>query len=112
MHGDGMPLMLRGFFAVLPVMASWRSDVIREAALHGHHTAVVRLGFLPAIALFIGTALLAVCLWWAWQGHFRPDRHFGLDAAAWYWHFVDVVWLFLFVCFYWWGMGAAQPLGE
>src|SRR5438477_4301531 len=62
--------------------------------------------------VIIGTTFLAVCLWRAWQGHFRPDHHFGLEAAAWYWHFVDVVWLFLFVCIYWWGMGGAQPLGE
>ena len=39
-------------------------------------------------------------------GHFKPDHHFGFEAAAWYWHFVDVVWLFLFVCIYWWGEGS------
>ena len=62
--------------------------------------------------VIIGTIFLAVCLWRATQGHFKPDHHFGLEAAAWYWHFVDVVWLFLFVCIYWWGMGNAVPLGE
>ena len=42
------------------------------------------------------------------KGHFTPDHHFGFEAAAWYWHFVDVVWLFLFICIYWWGsVGAA-----
>jgi cytochrome c oxidase subunit 3 len=61
--------------------------------------------------VIIGTTFLAVCLWRATQGHFKPDHHFGLEAAAWYWHFVDVVWLFLFVCIYWWGMGNALPLG-
>ena len=55
--------------------------------------------------VIIGTTFLAVCLWRAWRGHFKPDHHFGFEAAAWYWHFVDVVWLFLFVCVYWWGMG-------
>ena len=39
------------------------------------------------------------------RGDFKPDHHFGFEAAAWYWHFVDVVWLFLFVCVYWWGEG-------
>ena len=39
----------------------------------------------------------------AYKGHFTPERHFGFEAAAWYWHFVDVVWLFLFVWIYWWG---------
>src|SRR6266699_3863998 len=62
--------------------------------------------------VIVGTIFLAVCLWRAPQGHFTPTHHFGLEAAAWYWHFVDVVWLFLFVCIYWWGMGHARPLGE
>lgn len=53
--------------------------------------------------VIIGTIFLAVCLFRAMAGHFKPDHHFGLEAAAWYWHFVDVVWLFLFACIYWWG---------
>ena len=56
--------------------------------------------------VIIGTIFLAVCLLRAIKGHFRPDHHFGLEAAAWYWHFVDVVWLFLFACIYVWGSGA------
>jgi cytochrome c oxidase subunit 3 len=35
--------------------------------------------------------------------HFTSVRHFGFESAAWYWHFVDVVWLFLFITVYWWG---------
>lgn len=57
--------------------------------------------------VIIGTTFLFVCLGRAWLGHFRPDHHFGLEAAAWYWHFVDVVWLFLFTCIYWWGSSGA-----
>lgn len=53
--------------------------------------------------VFVGTVFLAVCLIRAQKGHFSPTRHFGFEAAAWYWHFVDVVWLFLFVAVYWWG---------
>ncbi len=53
--------------------------------------------------VIIGTIFLAVCWWRAKQGQFTPDSHFGLEAAAWYWHFVDVVWLFLFVSVYWYG---------
>jgi cytochrome c oxidase subunit 3 len=37
------------------------------------------------------------------KGHFTPEKHIGFEAAAWYWHFVDVVWLFLFVAVYIWG---------
>jgi len=51
----------------------------------------------------IGTIFLAVCMMRAYYAAFRPNKHVGFEAAAWYWHFVDVVWLFLFVWVYWWG---------
>ena len=53
--------------------------------------------------VIVGTCFLIVCWFRARAGHFTPERHFGFEAAAWYWHFVDVVWLFLFVCIYWYG---------
>ncbi len=53
--------------------------------------------------VFVGTLFLLVCLIRAYKGHFTTEQHFGFEAAAWYWHFVDVVWLFLFVSIYWWG---------
>jgi cytochrome c oxidase subunit 3 len=53
--------------------------------------------------VIIGTIFLTVCLFRAIAGQFTPARHFGFEAAAWYWHFVDVVWLFLFACIYVWG---------
>jgi cytochrome c oxidase subunit 3 len=53
--------------------------------------------------VIIGTVFLIVCLLRALKGHFTPQQHFGFEAAAWYWHFVDVVWLFLFACVYVWG---------
>jgi len=55
--------------------------------------------------VIVGTCFLIVCWLRAQNGQFTPQRHFGFEAAAWYWHFVDVVWLFLFVCIYWWGAG-------
>jgi cytochrome c oxidase subunit III len=55
--------------------------------------------------VIVGTCFLIVCLFRAMAGQFTPQRHFGFEAAAWYWHFVDVVWLFLFTCIYWWGHG-------
>ncbi|MEM9123014.1 MAG: cytochrome c oxidase subunit 3 [Pseudomonadota bacterium] len=55
--------------------------------------------------VIIGTIFLAVCLLRASMGHFRREKHFGFEAAAWYWHFVDVVWLFLFAVIYVWGAG-------
>ncbi len=61
--------------------------------------------------VIIGTLFLLVCLFRAMAGHFTPKQHFGFEAAAWYWHFVDVVWLFLFACIYVIGAGSA-PLGH
>ncbi|MBI3452553.1 MAG: cytochrome c oxidase subunit 3 [Rhodospirillales bacterium] len=57
--------------------------------------------------VIVGTIFLSVCLGRAMKGHFTPERHFGFEAAAWYWHFVDVVWLFLFCVIYWWGSAGA-----
>jgi cytochrome c oxidase subunit III len=62
--------------------------------------------------VMIGTTFLIVCTIRAWYAHFRPDKHVGLEAAAWYWHFVDVVWLFLFVWVYWWGGSIALATVE
>ena len=50
--------------------------------------------------VLIGTIFLAVCLMRLLAGQFTPEKHFGFEAAAWYWHFVDVVWLFLFAFVY------------
>ena len=58
--------------------------------------------------VLIGTIFLAVCLLRLINGGFTPQKHFGFEAAAWYWHFVDVVWLFLFIFVYIWG-GANAP---
>ena len=52
--------------------------------------------------VIVGTIFLTVCLIRAYQGDFTPQKHFGFEAAAWYWHFVDVVWLFLFTFIYVW----------
>jgi cytochrome c oxidase subunit III len=49
----------------------------------------------------LGTIMLFVILMRCIKGHFTPDHHFGFEGVAWYWHFVDVVWLGLFVFVYW-----------
>jgi cytochrome c oxidase subunit 3 len=61
--------------------------------------------------VIVGTIFLAVILFQSIAGHFTPSRHFGFEAAAWYWHFVDVVWLFLFASIYVWGGGGAAAAG-
>ncbi|WP_146590644.1 cytochrome c oxidase subunit 3 [Puniceibacterium confluentis] len=53
--------------------------------------------------VIIGTIFLFICLLRLMKGHFTPEKHVGFEAAAWYWHFVDVVWLFLFAAVYVWG---------
>ncbi|MCP5372371.1 MAG: cytochrome c oxidase subunit 3 [Hyphomicrobiales bacterium] len=58
--------------------------------------------------VIIGTCFLIVCMFRAKAGHFTAEKHVGFEAAAWYWHFVDVVWLFLFTCVYWWGGSGYQ----
>jgi cytochrome c oxidase subunit III len=57
--------------------------------------------------VIIGTIFLIVCLIRANAGQFTPKQHLGFEFAAWYWHFVDVVWLFLFTCIYVWGSWGA-----
>ena len=58
--------------------------------------------------VIIGTIFLAVCLIRAVKGQFTPKQHLGFEFAAWYWHFVDVVWLFLFAAIYVWGSWGAH----
>lgn len=53
--------------------------------------------------VIVGTSFLLVCYLRMTKFQLSPTHHFGFEAAAWYWHFVDVVWLFLFVSIYWWG---------
>ena len=59
--------------------------------------------------VLVGTIFLIICYLRAVKGDFTPKAHFGFEAAAWYWHFVDVVWLFLFVSIYVWG-GSGAPI--
>ena len=53
--------------------------------------------------VIVGTLFLSVCFIRHLNFEFSPAHHFGFEAAAWYWHFVDVVWLFLYLVVYWWG---------
>jgi cytochrome c oxidase subunit 3 len=61
--------------------------------------------------VLVGTVFLIVCLLRTYAGHFTPTQHLGFEFAAWYWHFVDVVWLFLFVAIYVWGHGPENMAG-
>uniref|UniRef100_UPI003003797C cytochrome c oxidase subunit III n=1 Tax=Phyllothelys sinense TaxID=2908865 RepID=UPI003003797C len=65
-------------------------------------TFFVATGF-HGLHVIIGTTFLITCLFRMLFMHFTSNHHFGFEAAAWYWHFVDVIWLFLYVSIYWWG---------
>jgi len=89
----------------------------REAIMDGYFTFSGSLyggtffmatGF-HGLHVVIGTLFLIVCLIRALNDQFTPERHFGFEAAAWYWHFVDVVWLFLFACIYVFGNQGLLP---
>ena len=77
---------------------NYGASFFMATGFHGFHVA-------------IGTIFLIVCMVRAYRGDFTPQRHFGFEAAAWYWHFVDVVWLFLFVSIYVWGGWGAPVHG-
>jgi cytochrome c oxidase subunit 3 len=65
-------------------------------------TFFIATGF-HGLHVIIGTIFLFICLIRHINFHFSKNHHFGFEAAAWYWHFVDVVWLFLYISIYWWG---------
>lgn len=56
---------------------------------------------LHAMHVTVGAIMLTIILIRCLKGHFLPEHHFAFEAVSWYWHFVDVVWLFLFVFVYW-----------
>nr|YP_010586373.1 cytochrome c oxidase subunit III [Molanna truncata]UZZ44161.1 cytochrome c oxidase subunit III [Molanna truncata] len=64
-------------------------------------TFFIATGF-HGLHVLIGTIFLLICLIRLNNNHFSNHHHFGFEAAAWYWHFVDVVWLFLYIIMYWW----------
>nr|YP_009093771.1 cytochrome c oxidase subunit III [Ulomoides dermestoides]AIS67603.1 cytochrome c oxidase subunit III [Ulomoides dermestoides] len=70
--------------------AAYGSSFFMATGFHGIH-------------VIIGTTFLLICLLRHLKNHFSQIHHFGFEAAAWYWHFVDVVWLFLYISIYWWG---------
>ncbi len=73
-----------------PAATNYGSTFFMATGFHGFH-------------VIVGTIFLIVCLFRTMKGHFKPEHHLGFEFAAWYWHFVDVVWLFLFCCIYVWG---------
>ncbi|MEL6568128.1 MAG: cytochrome c oxidase subunit 3 [Pseudomonadota bacterium] len=105
-HGDRgsartgliLTILLGAFFTYLQVVEYGHAEFTYDGTLYGS-AFFMATGFHGAHVL-IGTIFLCVCLLRLMMGGFTPEKHFGFEAAAWYWHFVDVVWLFLFAFVY------------
>lgn len=93
-------VLLGIFFSFLQALEYSHAAFSIDGSLYGS-AFFLATGFHGAHVI-IGTIFLAVCLFRLMAGHFTPQKHFGFEAAAWYWHFVDVVWLFLFAFVYVW----------
>lgn len=89
------------YFTILQAWEYYDSPFTIADRVYGS-TFFVATGF-HGLHVIIGTTFLLVCFFRLVKFHFSAHHHFGFEAAAWYWHFVDVVWLFLYVCIYWWG---------
>jgi heme/copper-type cytochrome/quinol oxidase subunit 3 len=100
-YGLVFTVLLGAFFTSLQAMEYIECTFRMSDGIYGS-AFYLATGFHGAHVL-IGTTFLLVCLLRQVKGHFTRTHHFGFEAAAWYWHFVDVVWLFLFVSIYWWG---------
>ena len=89
------------YFSALQALEYYEAPFSIADSAYGT-TFFVATGF-HGLHVLIGSTFLLVCLYRLYSGHFSRRHHFGFEAAAWYWHFVDVVWLFLYISIYWWG---------
>jgi cytochrome c oxidase subunit 3 len=100
-EGFLLTLLLALLFTLLQVYEYIEAPFNISDGIYGS-TFFMATGF-HGFHVIIGTTFIAVCFFRFLRSHFTKQHHFGFEAAAWYWHFVDVVWLFLFVSVYWWG---------
>ena len=96
-----LTIILGAYFTILQASEYIRTTFAFNDSVYGA-TFFLTTGFHGAHVL-IGSSFLLVCLLRILKNHFSTTHHFGFEAAAWYWHFVDVVWLFLYTFIYWWG---------
>nr|YP_004222194.1 cytochrome c oxidase subunit III [Apochrysa matsumurae]BAJ61139.1 cytochrome oxidase subunit 3 [Apochrysa matsumurae] len=89
------------YFSILQAYEYIESPFTIADSVYGS-TFFMATGF-HGLHVLIGTTFLLICLIRHINFHFSKYHHFGFEAAAWYWHFVDVVWLFLYISIYWWG---------
>ena len=96
-----LTVLLGVIFTSLQVLEYFETPFCIADSVYGT-TFFVATGF-HGIHVIIGTIFLLICLIKVYLTHFTDSRHFTFESASWYWHFVDVVWLFLYICIYWWG---------
>nr|AXS65625.1 cytochrome c oxidase subunit 3 [Cucujoidea sp. 38 KM-2017] len=96
-----LTVILGIYFSILQGYEYLESPFSISDAIYGS-SFFMATGF-HGIHVLIGTTFLFICLIRQYKNHYSMSHHFGFEAAAWYWHFVDVVWLFLYISIYWWG---------
>nr|YP_002038851.1 cytochrome c oxidase subunit III [Tomistoma schlegelii]QOI74281.1 cytochrome c oxidase subunit III [Tomistoma schlegelii]CAH18636.1 cytochrome oxidase subunit III [Tomistoma schlegelii] len=100
-HALMLTIVLGLYFTALQAMEYYEAPFTIADSSYGS-TFFVATGF-HGLHVIIGSTFLMICLYRQIMHHFTSNHHFGFEAAAWYWHFVDVVWLFLYISIYWWG---------
>nr|YP_009825430.1 cytochrome c oxidase subunit III [Malaza carmides]QIU83245.1 cytochrome c oxidase subunit III [Malaza carmides] len=94
-------ILLGIYFTILQAYEYLEAPFSISDSIYGS-TFFMATGF-HGLHVIIGTIFLITCFFRHLNNHFSNNHHFGFEAAAWYWHFVDVVWLFLYISIYWWG---------
>ncbi|YP_008757626.1 cytochrome c oxidase subunit III (mitochondrion) [Spodoptera litura] len=100
-QGLFITIILGIYFTILQAYEYFEAPFTIADSIYGS-TFFMATGF-HGLHVIIGTMFLLICLIRHLNNHFSSNHHFGFEAAAWYWHFVDVVWLFLYISIYWWG---------
>lgn len=95
-----LTIILGIYFTFLQLIEYLESPFTISDSIYGS-TFFIATGF-HGLHVIIGTLFLLICFYRINLLHFSKLHHFGFEAAAWYWHFVDVVWLFLYISIYWW----------
>lgn len=95
-----LTIILGIYFTLLQLIEYIESPFTISDSIYGS-TFFIATGF-HGLHVIIGTLFLLICFYRLNILHFSKFHHFGFEAAAWYWHFVDVIWLFLYISIYWW----------
>lgn len=96
-----LTIILGIYFTILQGFEYWNAPFSINDRIYGS-TFFLTTGF-HGLHVLVGTTFLIICYIRIVKNHFSINHHFGFEAAIWYWHFVDVVWLFLYLSIYWWG---------